>query len=480
MLNDKKRISLIVFVLIIVLVVIVGAVAIGFIMNKDNGRGNSLLSNKNTVKLYSDNLTLVDGEIHKYNLYKENGNEVNMKIYKMTDYLVAYQNIDKDYNYFGFAFYTLDNEKKYVLESNSLGHNVENSGYIITKIEKKDNSFTSINDIAAEFANSNGANEYSKEKAKVDKISNSTSKVTSVKTWGEEEYTFFIDIDNAHYFKIQVTCNPATGCDLKSETIKGTLKIFENLKIDLVDNSNKENVGQSNNKNSINERFEYYFAFKDIDIRQFNTSKALKVINDFNGNEVTTYPITYENLSLKLKPYSLKKGKYFDEWLEITNVSNSEVRWGTNSDECYLTTDFYSSNNIPISEAMKNHQFYIEISSYGYNTILGIPEDTSKDDIDVILEELGNPNEMYIHSEVYTNKETADYYLVYNYNNYMLAFNFTESSNKDRSKDATLYIPPHLENIYYIDGGSFEKGLNAIKNNINENYFAENIDIIVK
>ena len=46
---------------------------------------------------------------------KENGNEVNMKIYKMTDYLVAYQNVDKDYNYFGFAFYNLDNEKNYVL-----------------------------------------------------------------------------------------------------------------------------------------------------------------------------------------------------------------------------------------------------------------------------------------------------------------------------------------------------------------------------
>ena len=459
-------------------VAVIATIGITFALKGNSG---SLFGNKGTVKLYSDSLTLADGDTHKYNLYKENGNEVNMKIYKMTDYLVAYQNVDKDYNYFGFAFYNLDNEKNYVLETTDLGHNVENSGYINTDIEKKEADFTNIHDIAIKFGNSNGANEYSKENAKVEKISNTTSKVTSVKTWGEEKYTYFIDIDDSHYFEIKVTCNPATGCDLDSETTKGTLKIFENLKIELVDDNDKENVGQTNNKNSIDERFEYYFAFKDIDIKKFDKSKSLKGINDFNGNEVATYPITYEKLSSKLKPYYEKKGQYFDEWLETSVVSKPEIRWCANgSSDCYLTTNFYNSNNTSISDAMKNHNFYIEISGYGYNTISGLPEDNSKEDIDIVLENLGNPNEIYIHSEVYTNKENADYYLVYNYNDYMLAFNFTESSNADRSKDSALYIAPHLENIYYIDGNSFKDAINAIKSGTYTDYYDKNIDIVLK
>ncbi|MBQ2946333.1 MAG: hypothetical protein IJE04_00585 [Bacilli bacterium] len=458
-------------------VAVIATIGITFALKGNSG---SLFGNKGTVKLYSDSLTLADGDTHKYNLYKENGNEVNMKIYKMTDYLVAYQNVDKDYNYFGFAFYNLDNEKNYVLETTNLGHNVENSGYINTDIEKKGTDFTNIHDIATKFGNSNGANEYSKENAKVEKISNTISKVTSVKTWGEEKYTYFIDIDDSHYFEIQVTCNPGTGCDLESETTKGTLKIFENLKIELVDDNDKENVGQTNNKNSIDERFEYYFAFKDIDLKKFDKSKALKSINDFNGNEITTYPITYEKLSSKLKPYYEKKGKYFDEWLETSVVSSSEIRWCTNSSDCYLTTNFYDSNNSSISEAMKSHKFYIEISGYGYNTILGISEDDTKDDIDLILETIGNPNEIYIHSEVYTKQENADYYLVYNYNDYMLAFNFTESSSADRSKDSALYIAPHLENIYYIDGNSFKDAINAIKSGTYTDYYDKNIDIVLK
>ena len=129
---------------------------------------------------------------------------------------------------------------------------------------------------------------------------------------------------------------------------------------------------------------------------------------------------------------------------------------------------------------MKNHNFYIEISGYGYNTISGLPEDNSKEDIDIVLENLGNPNEIYIHSEVYTNKENADYYLVYNYNDYMLAFNFTESSNADRSKDSALYIAPHLENIYYIDGNSFKDAINAIKSGTYTDYYDKNIDIVLK
>ena len=473
----KKKPNIGLIVGIVSAVVIIATIGITFALKGNSG---SLFGNKGTVKLYSDDLTLVDGDIHKYNLYKENGNEVNMKIYKMTDYLVAYQNEDKDYNYFGFAFYNLDNEKNYVLETNDLGHNVENSGYINTNIEKKETDFTNIHDIATKYGNSNGANEYSRENAKVEKISNTTSKVTSVKTWGEEKYTFFIDINDNHYFKIEVTCNPATGCDLESETTKGTLKIFENLKVDLVNNNDKENVGQSNNKNSIDERFEYYFVFKDIDIRKFDKSKALKGINDFNGNEVTTYPITYEKLSSKLKPYYEKKGQYFDEWLETTIVRKSEIHWCANSSDCYLTTDFYDSNNTSVSDAMKSHKFYIEISGYGYNKILGLPEDNSKEDIDLILENIGNPNEIYIHSEVYTNQETADYYLVYNYNDYMLVFNFRESSNADRTKNSPLYVAPHLENAYYIDGNSFETGINAIKNNTSKNYYEDNIDIILK
>lgn len=466
----KMNLGLIIGIVVAVVAVIVGAI---FLL-KGNGSGNSLFGNKNSIKLYADSLELVDGNIHKYRLYKENGNEVDMKIYKLTDYLVAYQNMSKEYNYFGFALYNLDNEKTYVLESNDLGHNVENSGYINTYIRKKESNFTNINDIAVEYGNSNGANENSKENAKVEKISNTTSKVTSVKTWGEEKYTFFIDIDDSNYFEIKVTCNPATGCDLEGEQTKGTLKFFENLKINLVDGKD-ENKETANNKNSINDRFEYYFAFKDLDVKKFNKNLGNKKLYDYNGGELTSFPVTYDNLKSKYEPYSVySNGNYY----EVVDNAKSEIYWGI-SNKSYLTM-YFTDTTTTIKKSMENNNFYLNLGGkYYYETTLGLGE-SEKEDFDIIVEKFGNPNEIYIHSEVYTAKETADYWLVYNYNDYMLAFNFTESSNKDRSKDAVLYIAPNLQDVYYIDGNSFEKGINFIKGTIYENYYKSQFDIVVK
>ena len=468
-LPKKSNIGLIIGISVTIVVAVIGSV---FLLKKQ-GSINGLFGNKNSIKLYADSLELAEGNIYKYRLYKENGNEIDMKIYKLTDYLVAYQNMSKDYNYFGFVLYNLDKEKKYILESNDLGDNVEKSGHIATYIRKKSNS-TNINDIAVEYGNSNGANENSKENAKVDKISNTTSKVTSVKIWGEEEYTFFIDINDSNYFEIKVTCNPVTGCDLNGEQTKGTLKFFENLKINLIneEDKNKENT---NNKNSISDRFEYYFAFTDLDVKKFNKNLENKILYDYNGSEVTSLPITYDNLKSKYEPYSAySNGKYY----EVTDSAKKEIHWGI-SNKSYLTM-YFTDTTATIKDSMKNNNFYLNLGDkYYYKTILGLKE-SEKEDFDVIIEKFGNPNEMYIHSEVYTAEEIADYWLVYNYKDYMLAFNFTESSNKDRTKDSTTYIAPNLQAVYYMGGSSFEKSINFIKRTVYENYYKSQIDIVVK
>lgn len=262
------------------------------------------------------------------------------------------------------------------------------------------------------------------------------------------------------------------------ENTKNEINSTKN-KIELNENTDNNVNG---NSNSINEHFKYYFAFKDIDIKKFDKSKALKNIYDYHGGEVTTLPIKYENLNNKFKSYYLKKGRYIDEILETSTIIDSEIRWGKNSDELYLTINFYESSNKSIAEAMANHNFYKSLGNYYYDLQLGITKNNDKEDIDVIIEKLGNPNEIYINSEIYdyTAKEKADYWLVYNYNDYILAFNFTESSNKDRAKDNPVYIAPHLKDAYYIDGNSFKKGINAIKSTIFEDYYTSQFDIIIK
>lgn len=448
---------------------------------QEPGTNTSVSTNTspNTISLYKDSLKLADGDIKSFNLHAKNGDAVDMRIYKMTDYLVAFQNVQKDNKHFGFSFYNIENEKEYVLENNDLGQNIQNMASLSTAFRKKTEGRTGVHDEANAFADKIAKNNTRKEDIKVEKIKDTISKVTYKEVWDDVIYTFFIDINDTTYLRIRLTCKPKAGCDLNSKEITGTLKIFENLQIRFVDEKGQPSDTNANSY-TVDERFRYYFAFKDMDTKKFNKDLALKSINDYQGNKVTSLPITYQNLSASFKPYVIKKDRYVTQVVEASTVDRAEIHWGVSQDNQCLRTKFYEKDPKPIADAMANHSFYVEISKYRYDKQLGIDTSSKKKDVDIILENLGNPNEIYIHSEIEAAREKADYWLVYNYGDYMFAFRFTESSDKDRSKQSDKYIAPHFEEAYYIDGDSFKNGINAIKDKTFKNYYDSTIDLVVK
>lgn len=244
--------------------------------------------------------------------------------------------------------------------------------------------------------------------------------------------------------------------------------------------SASEQISSESSSQSTDNIFQYYFTFQDLDTKKFNKDLALTSLNDYNRNEVTSLPITYENLSAKFKTYVLSDGKYVDELREASNVCKEEVRWGVNQEECCLRTQFFGDHERPIAEAMAEHAFYVEIGRFSYLKQLGLENPDSKKDFDIILETLGNPNEIYVRPEITPGREKADFWMVYNYNDYMLAFNFTETSYEGRAKGTPQYIAPAFEGGYYIDGNSFGPAINAIKSGIFTKYYENAIEIVIK
>ncbi len=254
------------------------------------------------------------------------------------------------------------------------------------------------------------------------------------------------------------------------------MSFFEKMKIELVDTAEEPDSSNAN-PSTIEDRFQYYFSFKNIDIKKFDKNRALPAIRDHLGDEITSMPITYENLTAEFSPFALPKDEHGNNLLKESKVMNSELLWGVNRDETRLRTQFFGDIVRPISQAMADHAFYVELSKYSYKTQLGFDEETTESDFDVILHELGNPNELYIHSEINPKSEEADYWLVYNYGTYILAFNFTESST---SASADTARPPEFVEGFYIDGNSFEEGINGVKGRIFDDYYKSMIDLVVK
>lgn len=219
-----------------------------------------------------------------------------------------------------------------------------------------------------------------------------------------------------------------------------------------------------------NEKFNFYFAFQELDVNTFALKNKIEKIYAFNGEDIVLYelPLSYENLIKDRTPkykHTIMDG--LDEYVETDKtrntpgVGNEPIYWDYYDGTTGFTTYFYNDASDKIEDAINKSEWYIDIGNSIFHNPLKIPDGEYADFKDIV-EHLGNPSNIYVNLfQDYETNQRCDYWLIYDYEDYSLAFNFDEHSNKTKEEWLENPMPelrfPQLEACYIYAGNSFKR-----------------------
>ena len=244
------------------------------------------------------------------------------------------------------------------------------------------------------------------------------------------------------------------------------------------DNENEQNIGATENdviKNSTpkdeqKEEIKFYFAFQELDVNNFNSESKIEKVYDISGEKILyELPLSYNNLIKDTMPkfkHKSNMGSTLDEYRDTDSTKNQSphgtIYWINKNGKISFETGFYENSSEKIEDAINDNEYYINIGgSYTFKDSLKI-QNNELSDFQNIVNYLGNPSNIYytidVQSEV---EEIIDYWLIYNYEDYSLAFNFNQESYKTEEEWLKSPMPelryPKLEDCFIYGGNSFEK-----------------------